>query len=243
MFKIMRAKIPILILLLILVLVSLSEQNDTKEQNETKENETKEQEEISDHTDKTTSPLTDLRMLQLIFPEYEFFSEDTYYLAVDKESGILRTFRIIDTKRSSYGKVVVIEEESNAHVAGFKPIYIAIIDEAEKEMVTELLSFPADVYEYLLSVDDTTVELYYGGCTIYQGWESCYGGKWILENNQWNMIWPEYNYQSTEYYDYWENRKAIIKENHMEILTRITLPQEDEELIPDYTWRYEKSIE
>ncbi len=193
---------------------------------------------------------SDSSLLSLLYPGRPIEALSDFCYAVDPPSdggGDTRTaYKVRETQSFDGYLLVVVESFGGAHSEGLHNHTFAVVDLGAGALVGSPLSFQADAGDYRLGFREGILSVLYVGSTTYQGYESCYGGRWEWDGGDWRFLWPDEGtgYATDAYYEQWQDRKAVIADpffpDYVQMYRRVTDGPSDS-VMPAWRWEMDWS--
>jgi hypothetical protein len=188
------------------------------------------------------SSIKDLKLLQMMFPKYEFEQTDdgiktyNYDSNLDfveapenggesvKKSELPYHYFVDRIEKGTFIKgmgeksLLIARRDGVAHADGFYHAYIAVFDESQMKLLSPVKHFFADEGKVSLFKGKDTSHVLFTGSVTYQGRTSFSGGLWRFDK-EWKQVWPENE-------DFWNDNSILVGDDSISILKpkRVTDP-------------------
>lgn len=178
------------------------------------------------------------KIMYTMFPNENFEKKGKWYLTKSGggqsyciESIIPGSF--INKERNEL--LVAVYRPGVAHAEGLYHLYMAVFDNENGELLSEVMHFFADEGKYRLFESQGKAYVFFAGSVTYQGWTEWDGGLWEA-GSTWKKKWPEVN-------EYWKDKAIEFDQHGLKVLKRELLPKKNNSgAIPDYLWEYAYSL-
>lgn len=182
------------------------------------------------------SSTKDLKLLQMMFPNYEFeqtddeiktYNYDSYLdsgvapdngVGSEQKSELPFRYYIDRIEKGNFIKgmgeksLLIVRRDGVAHADGFYHAYIAVFDESQMKLLSPVKHFFADEGKISLFKGKSTSYVLFTGSQTYQGRTDFSGGLWKAEK-EWKQVWPEEE-------DFWYNNSVLVGDDSITVLKK-----------------------
>lgn len=206
--------------------------------------------------DEDSSTVKDLKLLQMMFPNYEFEQTDNgikthncdnyldFGVAPDnggksvQKSELPYHYFIDRIEKGTFIKgmgeksLLIARRDGLAHADGLYHAYIAVFDESQMKLLSPVKHFFADEGNLSLFKGEETSYVLFTGSVTYQGRTDFSGGLWRFEK-EWKQVWPEEE-------DFWYNNSVLVDDDSIIVLKpkKVTDPHSS----IDFKWEFSHKL-
>lgn len=181
----------------------------------------------------STAVLNKDKMVDIIYTEITKTKDDSSFYPETKETLYLEsiyTGSFTGTGKDELLAVVKVKSDRLPHAAGLYHAYMAVFNNPDGTLVSEIRHFMADEGDYMIYRGQDQSFIFFQGAVVYQGAAARDGGLFKLNQAAWEKVWPDDPL-------FWDDHAVDIRSTGVRVMKKRILSTGGG-AVPDITWDF-----